>query len=58
MSAPITIAIGGLPGTPSVRVGMNAVWVAELFAASGTATPGTTPVPKLRRCGDTRFSTA
>ena len=58
ISAPITSAMDALPGTPSVRVGMKAVWVAELLAASGTATPSIAPLPNAARLGETFFSTA
>ena len=47
--APSIRVMTAVPGMPSVSVGMNEVWAAALFAASGAATPSIAPLPK--RCG-------
>lgn len=41
--------ITAVPGMPRVSVGMNEVWAAALFAASGEATPSIAPA--LKRAG-------
>jgi len=43
INAPIIIAMVGLPGMPSVSIGMNDVCAPALFAASGAATPRMSP---------------
>ena len=43
INAPIIIAMVGLPGMPSVSIGMNDVCAPALLAASGAATPRMSP---------------
>lgn len=57
MKAESIIAIMSLNGMPSVGSGMKDAWAAALLAASGAATPLTTPVPNLSGCFKTFFST-
>jgi hypothetical protein len=40
------IAMVALPGMPSDKVGMKAVWTAALLAVSGAAMPSIAPLPK------------
>ncbi len=56
ISAPIIIAMVGLPGMPSVSIGMNEVCAPALLADSGAATPRMSPRPKVRGCRATFFS--
>src|SRR5690606_33618017 len=45
-------------GSPRVRSGTNTPAAAELFAASGPATPSMAPLPNSSLCLDRRFSMA
>ena len=45
------------PGMPRVRVGMNVVCDAALFAASGRAAPSMAPFPEREGSAGSRFST-
>jgi hypothetical protein len=56
--APMISAMMTLPGMPRVMVGMNAVWSAALFAASGPRTPSIAPLPNRDGSFATRFSMA
>ena len=56
ISAPIISAMVGLPGIPSVSIGMNEVCAPALLADSGAATPRMSPLPKSRGGRATFFS--
>ena len=56
ISAPIIIAMVGLPGIPKVSIGMNEVCAPALLADSGAATPRMSPWPKRRGGAATFFS--
>ena len=57
MNAPISTAIVGELGMPSVRNGIIAALAYALFADSGAATPSIAPCPKRSGVFDRRFST-
>ena len=46
MSPPISTAVGGSPGMPSVSAMISAPPIVALFAVSAAMTPSTTPDPK------------
>ena len=56
INAPIIIAMVGLPGMPSVSIGMNEVCAPALLADSGAATPRISPSPNRRGGLATFFS--
>ena len=56
ISAPIIIAMVGLPGMPKVNIGMNEVCAPALLADSGAATPLMSPWPNRRGGRATFFS--
>ena len=51
------IAVVASPGTPSVSVGMKAVWASALLAASGATRPSIAPLPKREGSFAICFST-